>query len=179
MKKKFLIFILQFMFLVGNDCFAQAISTEQKFLDWTVFKTQRGRAIVCYMVAMPINKVIIENNKSQDKKVKRPEILPYFLVANIKDSPDEISVYSGFNYKKDSEVKVSFASKSFYLFPYISTAWANDRDEDATIIKELQKNDQMTIISYSDQDYSTIDTYSLIGFSLAYKKMNEICANND
>jgi hypothetical protein len=179
MKKNFLIFTLQFMFLAQSNCFAQAISTEQKFLDWTVFKVQRGRAIVCYMVSMPIDKIIIENNQDKAKKVKRPETLPYVLVANIKDSPDEISVYSGFNYKKDSEVKISFASKSFYLFPYISTAWANDRDEDAAIIKELQKNDQMIITSYSNQDYSTIDTYSLIGFSLAYKKMNEICASND
>jgi hypothetical protein len=179
MKKKFLILILPLMFLAYNSCFAQAVSTEQKFLDWTVFKVQRGRAIVCYMVSMPIDKVMIENNKTKNQKIKRPEILPYFMVANIKDSPDEISVYSGFNYQKDSEVKISFASKSFYLFPYISTAWANDRDEDAAIIKELQKNDQMTITSYSNQDYSTIDTYSLIGFSLAYKKMNEICAHND
>ncbi len=184
------IFIFLVFLIMPNNVFGQAINSEQKFLDWTVYKVQRGHSIVCYMVSIPISKIMIEgkrnaddrkpkNKKNKDKKVKKPELLPYFLVTNIKNNPDEISVYSGFNYQKDSEVKISFPAKSFYLFSYINIGWANDVDEDTEIIKELQKNVEMTIISSSDQNYITKDTYSLIGFSMAYRKMKEICSDND
>lgn len=177
MRKKILILIIGLKMLVFCNCFAQAVSDEQHFLDWTVYKVQRGRAVVCYMISLPIDKKTINDNHLLNKKKSKTELLPYFMVANIEGSPDEISVYSGFDYKDNSLVKVSFAARDFYLFSYVDFAWADNRNQDGEIIKELQKNDEMIIVSSSNHGYDTINTYSLIGFSSAYRKMKELCYN--
>jgi len=96
-------------------------------------------------------------------------------VTNIEDDADEISVSSGFFYGKKSDVEVSFLSKKFYLFPHKAMAWANDKNDDIDIIKEMQKNEDMVLTGVALDGKIATDTYSLIGFPESYKKLQEVC----
>jgi len=138
-----------------------------KFQDWSVFKSQREDRIVCYMASSPI--------KSDGNYDKRGE--PYFLVTDIINDADEVSVSSGFIYKKKSDVEMSFGSKKFYLLPYITIAWALDKNSDIDIIKEMQKSEEFIISGVARNGQIARDTYSLIGFIQAYSKMKEICSD--
>jgi hypothetical protein len=162
---KLIFFLVLFCFL----CFKSAFSQEliKKFHDWSVFKADRGDKIVCYAVSTPIEKT--------GNYIKRGE--SFFLVTNIENDADEISVSSGFYYSKNYDVEISFGSRKFYLFPYKTLAWANNKNDDIDIIKYMQKKYEMTITGIEEGDKTAIDTYSLIGFKKAYEKLREICEN--
>lgn len=154
------------LFLVSffaSTIFAQEL--QAKFQDWNVFKVERGDKTVCYLASIPI--------KRDGNYDKRGE--PFFLVTNIENDADEISVSSGFIYNQKSNVEVSFGSKKFYLFPYKTLAWANDKIDDIDIIKELQRHEDVNIGGVAYDGKISSDVYSLIGFAQAYNKMKNVC----
>jgi hypothetical protein len=161
--KYFLTFFLTFSHLV----FAQEL--QGKFQDWSLFKIKKDEQYFCYITSIPI--------RSDGNYDKRGE--PFFLVTNIENDADEISLSSGFIFNKNSDVEVSFGSKKFYLFPYKSIAWANDKSEDINILKEMQKNEDMIVSGVSVEGKIAADTYSLIGFSQSYKALQQTCKNYD
>lgn len=163
---KFLNFITIFFILSLKALHSsQAIELQERFDDWTVFKTQRGDRLVCYSASTPIKK---EGNHE-----KRGE--PFFLVTEIENDADEVSTSSGFYYNQDSNIEISFGSKKFYLFPFKATAWANNKNDDIDIIKEMQKNADMIVTGFSKDGKNSVDTYSLIGFNESYKRLKNIC----
>lgn len=111
--------------------------------------------------------------KSGGNYDKRGE--PFFLVSLVKDDADEISISSGFIYKSNSNVEVSFGSKKFYLFPFEAMAWTNKKSDDLDILKEMQKTSDIIVSGVTRDGKMAIDTYSLIGFVKAYHKMQEVC----
>ena len=72
-------FVVLFLFF-GIDLKAQEL--QAKFQDWNVFKTERGDKTICYVASLPI--------KRDGNSDKRGE--PFFLVTNIENDADEISV---------------------------------------------------------------------------------------
>lgn len=159
---KTIFLLLIFIIFFHHNLFAQEL--QEKFHDWSLFKVNRGDKTVCYTVSTPIN---------QEGLSRKGE--PFFLVTAIRNEADEISVSSGFIYDNSTDVEISFKSKKFYLFPYLSLAWANDQNEDIDIIKEMQKQDDFIIKGTNESGKMIVDTYSLIGFSKSYFKMKEIC----
>ena len=82
---------------------------------------------------------------------------------------------SGFIFNKKSDVEVSFGSKKFYLFPYQTMAWANDKNDDIDIIKEMQKHEDMVVTGVALDGKIAVDVYSLIGFAESYQRLQEVC----
>jgi hypothetical protein len=168
---KFSNFCIIFISLLTNFLFfspATAQELQARFQDWSVFKTERGDKTICYMASTPI--------KSEGNFDKRGE--PFFLVTNVDNDSDEISTSSGFIYNKTSNVEVNFGNKKYYLFPYKTIAWANDKNDDADIIKEMQNSPEMLVSGVARDGKIAIDTYSMIGFAQGYKKIKELCQNH-
>jgi hypothetical protein len=162
---KFLLILVSLISLAFSQAYSQEL--QARFQDWSVFKTERGDKVVCYIASTPI--------KSEGNFDKRGE--PFFLVTNIDNDADEISTSSGFIYNKTSNVELTFGIKKYYLFPYKTVAWANDKNDDADVIKEMQGNAEMTVTGIARDGKIAVDTYSLIGFVHSYKKLKEICQN--
>ena len=163
--KNFILAIFAFLLVAATDSLAQEL--QAKYQDWNVFKTERGDRTVCYVASTPI--------KREGSYDKRGE--PYFLVTDISNDADEISTSSGFIYKKKSDVEISFGSKKFYLFPYMTVAWANDKNDDIDIIKEMQKSEEIIVTGVARDGKIATDTYSLVGFAKAYAKMKATCTD--
>ncbi len=162
---KFTKYLLAFL-LFSNVALAQEL--QGKFQDWNVFKTERGDKTVCYVASTPI--------KREGTYDKRGE--SFFLVTNIDNDADEVSTSSGFIYNKTSNVEISFGSRKFYLFPYKAIAWANDKNDDIDVIKEMQKHDDMVVSGVARDGKVATDTYSLVGFVQSYAKMKQVCEDS-
>lgn len=162
---KLALILINSIFLTFSKGYSQEL--QARFQDWSVFKTERGDKVVCYIASTPI--------KSEGNFDKRGE--PFFLVTNIENDADEISTSSGFIYNKNSNVELTFGIKKYYLFPYKTVSWANDKNDDADIIKEMQNNAEMIVNGVARDGKIAVDTYSLIGFVNSYKKLKEICQN--
>ncbi len=138
------------------------------FQDWGVYRVNRGDRYMCYVLSTPIEKKGSQTNRGE----------PYFLVTNLVNDADEITTSSGFIYKRTSNVELSFGESKFYLFPYISIAWAHDKNDDIDIIKSMQKQDSFIVTAATLDGKIVNDVYSLIGFKKAYIKLKEICKND-
>ena len=103
---KLALILINCTFLTFSKGYSQEL--QARFQDWSVFKTERGDKVVCYIASTPI--------KSEGNFDKRGE--PFFLVTNIENDADEISASSGFIYNKNSNVELTFGIKKYYLFPY-------------------------------------------------------------
>lgn len=163
---KLALFLINAIFFTFGEAYSQEL--QARFQDWSVFKTERGDKVVCYIASTPI--------KSEGNFDKRGE--PFFLVTNIENDADEISASSGFIYNKNSNVELTFGIKKYYLFPYKTVSWANDKNDDADIIKEMQNNAEMIVNGVARDGKIAVDTYSLIGFVNSYKKLKEVCQNS-
>ncbi len=139
------------------------------FHDWSLFRSQKNNQKICYIASTPI--------KQDGNYLKRGE--PYFFVTEVKNDIDEISLSAGFIFKDSSNVELSFGGKKFYLFAFKTIAWAQNKNDDIEIIKEMQKNADMIITSIANDGKIAIDTYSLIGFVESYNKLKQICNFNE
>lgn len=138
---------------------------EGNFKDWSIYKVEKDGKKYCYALSLPIE----ENGR----KFKRAE--PYFVVSDLVDNADEITAVSGFYYKENSDIELSFGLKKFYLFTHHARGWTYSANDDLDIIKEMQRNAEFTVTAFSQHNKIVSDRYSLIGFKQAYFKLKEIC----
>ena len=54
-------------------------------------------------------------------------------------------------------------------------AWANDKNDDIDIIKEMQKHEDMVVTGVARDGKIATDTYSLIGFAQSYERLKQAC----
>ena len=136
-----------------------------KFANWSVFTTDFGKKKICYMLATP--------TKERGNYFQRDRA--YFLVVNSTSNIDEVNISSGFEYKKGSEVELSFGHSKYSLFTYENLAWAHNKVDDIEILKLLRNNLDVIVIAKNKQNRFAHDTYSLVGFNKAYQFMKNMC----
>ncbi len=136
--------------------------------DWKIYSiTQDGKKL-CYVAST--------STKSSGTFKKRDE--PYFLVTQKTKEQNEVSASSGFLYKKDADVHLTFNNKTkFRLFTEDNIGWARDSKTDTAIIEAMKKSPTMTLRGTSKRSTYAEDVYSLKGFAAALEKMKASCEN--
>ncbi len=135
--------------------------------DWAIYKVIKDNKKYCYALSRPIS--------SESSLLKRAK--PYFIVNDLINDADEIMVVSGFHFKENSDIEISFGARKYYLFAYETRGFAYSKNDDLDIIKSMQENAEFTISAYSKDNRITRDYYSLIGFKEAYFQLKKICKN--
>jgi hypothetical protein len=143
---------------------AHAQKLETSISDWNVMTMQKEGRTICYIGSKPVD--------STGTFKKRGEA---FVLVTMRDaSTDEVSVTSGYPYAKD-QVSVDIEGKTFAMFSEEETAWAPDDKQDKTMIDAMKKGKLLIVKGTSQKDTASEDTYSLKGFSSAYKDMKKRC----
>jgi invasion protein IalB len=89
---------------------------------------------------------------------------------------DVISVVAGYQYKPDTDAVVTIGAAKFDLFTVGSDrAWARDAKVDRSIAQAMIKGNAAVVRGTSSRNTATTDTFSLSGFSAAYKAINDTC----
>jgi hypothetical protein len=120
----------------------------------------------CYIISLP--------QRMEGAYKSRGDV--YALVTH---RPEEqsfgvVSVVAGYTYKDASEVTVDIDGQVFSLFTNKNMAWAFD-ENDAELVAAMKKGAGMLIRGMSSRGTETMDTYSLKGFTRAYKAIAEAC----
>ena len=164
----------KFLFLSVLVCFGyigSAIAAAPKVLgeygDWIAYYYRDGAGPVCYMASTP--------KKDEGKYSKRGDI--YIVVTHrpSEKSFDVINVNAGYTYKHNSEVKLKVGAQTFALFTNGDKAWTMTPEEDKAIVAAMKKGSRMIIDGVSSKGTKTKDTYSLNGFTSAYKAISSKC----
>lgn len=146
---------------------AQGIKVIAQHRDWTAYSYTENGSKVCFMASAP--------KKAVGDYTKRGDI--YAMVTHRPGEKrwDEVSITTGYTYKKESTVNLTVGSKKYKFFTGGDTAWAYDLDEDRALIGAMIKGAKMVVVGHSSRGTKTTDTYSLSGFSAAYRSINQAC----
>jgi invasion protein IalB len=139
-----------------------------KFTDWTASTYDDGGKTLCYATSEP--------KKQTGKFTSRGK--PYIAIthapqANVRD---QVSYIAGYDFKPDSEVKVTIGKQNFSLsLLQKDRAWAKDSDTDKALVAAMRKGNTLVIKGVSSRGTEITDTYSLSGFSKAYQAIGAAC----
>ena len=138
-----------------------------KFGDWSAFVDGSDKRKVCYVFSAP---------KKAEGKYKQRD--PIFLLVSHRPGDKvshEISVDTGYDYKKDSEAAVSIAGRSFKMFTKGKNAWNRDAQVDRAMVEAMKAGSELVIKGTSQRGTLTTDTYSLNGFAAALAAITKAC----
>ena len=162
-----LFFLISFVSFFESTGFTKELA---KFKDWTAFAEGDGKNLACMAVSKP--------KKSEGNYTKRGDVFAIITHLPGQKKWNEFSVVAGYNYKTNSNPEILIDQKKFQLFTSGSRAWSFSPSDDEKIINFLKKSIKMKVVGTSSRGTITTDSFSLLGFSKAYKKINEACNKN-
>ena len=138
-----------------------------KFNDWPAFAEGEGKNLACMAVSKP--------KKAEGNYSRRGDIFAIVTHLPGQNKWNEFSIVAGYNFQPNSNPDVTIGDIKFQLFTSGSRAWSFSPSEDDKIVKYLKNSMKMKVVGTSSRGTITNDTYSLVGFSKAYQKINEAC----
>ena len=138
-----------------------------KFKDWKAYSEGEGKNKACMAISEPLS-------HEGDYK-KRGDIFAIITHLPGQNKWDEFSIVAGYNYKNGSNPDIQIGDLKLQLFTSGSRAWSFSVRDDLKIINSMKTSLRMKVVGTSSRGTITTDTYSLLGFSKIYQKINEAC----
>lgn len=135
--------------------------------DWEALTEKENNALACYMGSVP--------TKARGKYKKRGKTFLLITHRPAEKSKNVISFRGGYTFKKGSEIDIIVGKTTYKLFTDGGWAFAPDADADTTLVKAMIRGASMTIKGLSGRGTKTTDTYSLKGFTAAYRAISKAC----
>ena len=135
--------------------------------DWSAWSVGNDKARECFMHASP--------TKSEGKYAKRGRTSLAVTRRPADKVAAEVSVTAGYTYREKSEVKLLVDDQVFRLFTDRDMAFAPDAKTDATLVRAMKKGTRLTVQGVSARGTTTVDRYSLAGFTAAYRAISRTC----
>ena len=137
------------------------------FETWSAHMIIEGKARVCYIHGEPIHK--------RGKYKKRGPVFVQIAHRPLERTRNEVGFTAGYTYRKESEARVVIDRQRFVLFTDRETAWSRDAKSDTALVKAMMRGRRMRVRGSSARGTVTTDTYSLLGFTKAYRAIGKAC----
>ena len=161
-----IIFIINLFFCFLNSTIAiskQLLSVK----DWKAYSEGEAKNKACMVVSIPL--------KHEGDYTKRGDIFAIITHLPGQNKWNEFSIVSGYNYKAGSNPDIQIGDLKLQLFTSGSRAWSFSVRDDLKIINAMKTSLKMKVVGTSSRGTITTDTYSLLGFSKAYQRINQEC----
>ena len=164
--KKF-IFIL-FLATFANQVNAEEVKKMGTHKDWETYVVKSDTGKVCFAQSKPI---------LQSPKKNLREARLFISFRPTENIANEISITSGYDYNNKNSI-TAISGKNKYKFDIIqeSFAWMTSNKLEKKMIKIMQKGSRIMVTGYNQKGSQTIDHYSLLGFTKAYKATKANCS---
>ena len=160
----FLLTLVGGILLLVTPLSAQKIGS---FQHWSASVEGKGKSRTCWIYSKPV--------KHEGKYKRRGRI--YALVTHVPGNRviNQVQLTAGYTFKKDSVVQVAIGKHKFQLFTDADTAWAQNKKEDAALVRAMRSGSRMIVTGVSSRGTKTRDTYSLSGISAAHGAIGKAC----
>lgn len=155
--------------LFSTKLFATEKVQIEQFNDWSVLRQETDAGRLCYITSEPIEK------KGDYDKKNRGETRVFVTHGPGKAERDVVSIVAGYIFEKQSEVELNIDGIKQSFFTLEDRAWSFTQDEDKKIIRNMKRGNKLTIKGVSSRGNTTIDLYSLSGFTKAKQMLDKIC----
>lgn len=139
-----------------------------EYEDWGAFFSREGKNIVCYMASSP--------QKSEGKYTQRGNVYMVITHRPADKSYDVVNFVAGYTYKNSVPVVVKIGKdtiKDFFVDG--DKAWTLNAATDKKLVDAMKKGERLIIEGTSSKGTLTKDSYSLKGFTAAYRAISSKC----
>ena len=167
---KYLVFFIYLFFsLYANSTEKNTAEVLGTYGDWKAFYWNLDEDKVCSILSYP--------KKEEGKYTKRGKVVARVTQRVENPSAGVVSFQVGYSIKEGSDIKIKIDGKPFGVFNFLQDqiAWTSDPGVDGMLIKAMQRGTTMIIKGVSSRGTNTKDTYSLRGFTAAYKAISKVC----
>ena len=165
--KKILLILSIFFIASYSQLTAEEIKKIGKFKDWETMIITEATGKVCFAQSSPI----LQAPKSNKRDAK------LFIAFRQSDKiVDEISVTAGYEFNSNTVTAQSGKNKFKFDIKEQGFAWIADNKIEFRMINRMKKGSRIMITGYNQNGSQTIDHYSLLGFTKAYKATKKACS---
>ena len=165
--------IKNFIILLFMTTFVGQVSAEEMkkmgtHKDWETYVMNDEKGKVCFAQSKPVLQAPKNNPREARLFIS---FRPGENIAN------EISITSGYDFNNKNSIK-AISGKNKYIFDIVreNFAWITDNKFEKKMIKTMQKGSRIMVKAHNQQGSQTIDHYSLLGFTKAYKATKANCS---
>ena len=164
--KKILFIILTVIFITGVN--AEEVKKMGTHKDWETYVIKNNGDKVCFAQSKPV---------LQAPKKNKREARLFVTFRPGEKIKDEISVTAGYDFNTKNSITAT-SGKNKYKFDIAQQnfAWMADIKQEKKMIKIMKKGSRIMITGYNQKGSQTIDHYSLLGFTKAYKATRANCS---
>jgi len=165
--------IKKFIFIIFLTTFANQINAEEvkkmgTHKDWETYIVKSNSGKVCFAQSKPVL-------QAPKKNIREARLFVSFRPTE--NITNEISITSGYAYNNKNSISAA-SGKNKYKFDIVqeSFAWMTSNKLEKKMIKTMQKGSRIMVTGYNQKGSQTIDHYSLLGFTKAYKATKANCS---
>ena len=142
--------------------------------DWSVFVEDNPRE--CWGVSAPKDWRATRNGSDVTRQVRRGDILLFVTFRPGTGAAGEVSFTGGYPFASGSTATVEIGDGEYQLFTDGEWAWPASPEADAELVEALKAGAEAVITAVSSRGTTTIDTFSLMGFTAAMEDAEGRCA---
>jgi hypothetical protein len=157
----------------SGDAAAQTSSRVDASRDWSVFVAEADGSKLCWVATRPKSSTALRGG--QTVEVRRGDIFLMVAVRPADGVENEVSFISGYPFKQGSTVEATVGSQTFTLFTDGENAWPRSPEEDDVIVNAFRRGIDAEVRGVSSRGTTTVDTFSLLGFTNAFNAATERC----
>ena len=160
--------ILIFFSILHNQAIAEEVKKIGKFKDWETIVIKNDSKLVCFAQSKPV----LQSPKSYKREARLfVSFRPDEKILN------EISITSGYKFNNQNSITAK-SGKFKYKFDIAQEnfAWMADNKMEKKMINTMKKGSRIMVSGYNQEGSQTIDHYSLLGFTKAYKAAKKSCS---
>ena len=154
--------------MLSSLTFAEEVKKIGKFKDWEVVVVKNNSEKICFAQSKPV----LQSPKNNSREAR--------LFVTFRPSEkilDEISITAGYEFNKKNSI-IAKSGKNKYKFDIAQEnfAWIADSKQEKKMIRIMKKGSRIMVTGYNQKGSQTIDHYSLLGFTKAYKSAKKSCS---
>ena len=156
-----------FLTTLVNQVNAEEVKKMGTHKDWETYVINSDKGKVCFAQSKPV---------LQAPKTSTREARLFISFRPGENISNEISITSGYNFNNKNAIK-AISGKNKYTFDIVreNFAWITDNKFEKKMIGTMKKGSRIMIKAYNQKGSQTIDHYSLLGFTKAYKATKANC----
>ena len=164
--KKFIFIILVTIFI--SQAKAAEIKKMGTHKDWETYVIKSDVGKVCFAQSKPV---------LQAPKTSAREARLFITFRPNEKITDEVSITAGYTFNKKNLITAK-SGKNKYIFDIAAEnfAWIADNKQEKKMIKIMKRGSRIMVTGYNQKGSQTIDHYSLLGFTKAYKATKANCS---
>jgi len=164
---KKIIFII-FLTTFANQVNAEEVKKMGIHKDWETYVINSEKGKVCFAQSKPV---------LQAPKTNSREARLFISFRPGENITNEISITNGYDFNKKNSIK-AISGKNKYIFDIVreNFAWITNKKFEKKMIRTMQKGSRIMVKAYNQKGSQTIDHYSLLGFTKAYKATKANCS---